>query len=484
MTQHQRGDLRMAQGLLPFQYEAESSSGGVTALGGLPLYLDLIKASGLADAVRRHLRVAGDQGWLDVQMLVALLALNLAGGDCVEDLERLEGDSGFAAVVREVERRLLGPAERRVLKRRWRRERRRSLPSPCSLLAWLGRFHSQEEEGKRQKGTAFIPAMTSQLAGLGLVNRALLGFLQSHRRERVATLDMDATLVESHKRQALYCYKKFKAYQPLNCWWAEQRVDVPESLTHPISFVITLVLITFLHVVLGEMVPKNLALAGPEKSAMFLAPVLSGIVWLVYPVLWLLNELANLLLRLMRVKPKQEVTSAFTRDEVSALVAESRSGGMIELSDERLLQGALRFGDRTARSVLLPMDTVRTLPADITPAEAEEISAESFSRFPIREQDGSLSGYVHLKDLLQNDPAKRRRPIDRSIIRELPSVSVTDSLADVQEVMRASSAHLALVRDTEGPAHRTPVLGMVTLEDVIEELVGVIRDDSRRQHTA
>lgn len=224
MTQHQRGDLRMAQGLLPFQYEAESSSGGVTALGGLPLYLDLIKASGLADAVRRHLRVAGDQGWLDVQMVVALLALNLAGGDCVEDLERLEGDSGFAAVVREVERRLLGPAERRFLKRRWRRERRRSLPSPCSLLAWLGRFHSQEEEGKRQKGTAFIPAMTSQLAGLGLVNRALLGFLQSHRRERVATLDMDATLVESHKRQALYCYKKFKAYQPLNCWWAEQRV--------------------------------------------------------------------------------------------------------------------------------------------------------------------------------------------------------------------------------------------------------------------
>src|SRR5690625_4196819 len=224
MTQHQRGDLRMAQGLLPFQYEAESSSGGVTALGGLPLYLDLIKASGLADAVRRHLRVAGDQGWLDVQMVVALLALNLAGGDCVEDLERLEGDSGFAAVVREVEGRLLGPAERRFLKRRWRRERRRSLPSPCSLLAWLGRFHSQEEEGKRQKGTAFIPAMTSQLAGLGLVNRALLGFLQSHRRERVATLDMDATLVESHKRQALYCYKKFKAYQPLNCWWAEQRV--------------------------------------------------------------------------------------------------------------------------------------------------------------------------------------------------------------------------------------------------------------------
>ena len=214
----------MPQGVLPFQYEAERSAGGVTALGGLPLYLDLIKASGLADAVRRHLRVAGDQGWLDVQMIVALLALNLAGGDCVEDLERLEGDGGFAAVVREVERSLLGPAEWRALKRRWRREQRRTLPSPCSALDWLGRFHSQEEEGKRQKGTAFIPTASAQLTGLGLVNRALLGFLQSHRREQVATLDMDATLVASHKRQALYCYKKYKAYQPLNCWWAEQGV--------------------------------------------------------------------------------------------------------------------------------------------------------------------------------------------------------------------------------------------------------------------
>jgi hypothetical protein len=214
----------MPQGVLPFQYEAEQCQGGVTALGGLGLYLDLIKASGLAEAVRTRVRVAGEQGWLDVQMIVALIALNLAGGDCVEDLERLEGDSGFAEVLREVERSLLGPAERRALKRRWRRERSRILPSPSSVLEWLGRFHSAEEEGKRQKGKAFIPAASPQLTGLALVNRALLGFLQSHRRERVATLDMDATLVESHKRQALYCYKNFKAYQPLNCWWAEQEV--------------------------------------------------------------------------------------------------------------------------------------------------------------------------------------------------------------------------------------------------------------------
>lgn len=260
-------------------------------------------------------------------------------------------------------------------------------------------------------------------------------------------------------------------------------LNVPEALLHPIAFAIALILITFLHVVLGEMVPKNIALAGPERTAMFLGPVLAGIVWLIYPVLWLLNSLANLVLRALRVKPKDEVTSAFTRDEVSGLVAESRSGGLIELNDERLLMGALQFADRTARAVLLPIDTVRTLPAMVTPAQAEEVSAEGFSRFPIQAEDGRLSGYVHIKDLLETDAERRQQPVGADIVRELPTVKVTDSLRDVLEIMQAASAHLAQVRDSEGPVQRSPLLGVVTLEDVIEELVGVIRDDSRRQAT-
>ena len=108
----------MAQGALPFQYEAETAASGVTALGGLPVYLDLIKASGLDVAIRKHVRVAGEQGWLDLQMIVALIVLNLAGGDGLEDLERLEQDAGFVQVMREVERRLLPRAGRRALRRR------------------------------------------------------------------------------------------------------------------------------------------------------------------------------------------------------------------------------------------------------------------------------------------------------------------------------------------------------------------------------
>jgi hypothetical protein len=93
----------VAQGVLGFQYESDSSSTGLTSLTGLPLYLDLVRASGLEVAIRRHVQVAGSQGCLDIQMVLAVIFLNIAGGDCVEDLERLESDSGFAAILQAIE---------------------------------------------------------------------------------------------------------------------------------------------------------------------------------------------------------------------------------------------------------------------------------------------------------------------------------------------------------------------------------------------
>jgi hypothetical protein len=213
----------LAQGLLDFQYEADSSRHGLTSLAGLPLYLELMAASGLAAAIERHVRVAGRQGWLDLQMVVAAILLNLAGGDCVEDIERLERDDGVAAILRRVETDLPSRGSRRKARGRWRRERVRALPSPSALSSWLERFHDAGSP-KAVVGAAFIPAVTPGLAGLWRANAALLSFLQKPRGAARATLDMDATLIATHKREALFCYKKFKAYQPLNCWWAEQGV--------------------------------------------------------------------------------------------------------------------------------------------------------------------------------------------------------------------------------------------------------------------
>lgn len=254
-----------------------------------------------------------------------------------------------------------------------------------------------------------------------------------------------------------------------------ETLGVTTSLLHPISFVIALSLVVYLHVVLGEMVPKNIALAGPERAAMVLAPPLVLIVRVLRPAIAALNWIANVVLRAVGVQPKDEVTSAFTRDEVAGLVAESHREGLLEHGEGKLLLDALQFEDRTARSVLLPIDELVTVPPDVTPAAVEELSGRTgFSRFPVQAPDGRLTGYLHLKDLLAHED-DRDVPIDASLHRALPNVAVTDRLRLVLQTMQRSQAHLARVRDEMGT-----VIGVVALEDVLEELVGEIRDETRR----
>ena len=211
----------MAQGALPFQYSEDRSSTGVTALAGLAAYLDLWQAAGLPQSLRRHLGVTQEQGWTDAQVVTALALLNLAGGECVADMKALEKDGGLGRVLRLAETHGMRRRERRETLGRWRKERRRSVPSASSVFRFLDRFHDEEEESRRQAHSAFIPAPTAGLLGLRRVNADLVGFVQDHAQHKQATLDMDATLIETHKEQALYCYKKHKAYQPFTTYWAE-----------------------------------------------------------------------------------------------------------------------------------------------------------------------------------------------------------------------------------------------------------------------
>src|SRR3990172_3388776 len=208
----------MAQGILPFKYELEKSGAGMTALGGLPLYLDLTKVVGLSKSIGRHLRVRDKgQGWTDSQMVTALVMLNLAGGDHVEDLRGLEEDEGWCQVLRRVELHGLKRKERRTLERRWRKENRRTVPSPSAVFRYLAAFHEEGEERQRQVGRAFIPIPNGHLAGWSHVNKDLVSFLQSKRCEKTATLDMDATLAQTHKAGALYCYEHYSVLRLLVC---------------------------------------------------------------------------------------------------------------------------------------------------------------------------------------------------------------------------------------------------------------------------
>jgi CBS domain containing-hemolysin-like protein len=189
------------------------------------------------------------------------------------------------------------------------------------------------------------------------------------------------------------------------------------------------------------------------------------------PLISGLNALANAVLRLLRTEPRDEVTSAFTREEVAALVEESRSGGLIDARDEQLVLDALTFEERDVRSVLVPIAAMRTLPPDVTPEQMEAAVVEdNYSRYPIADADGTLIGYVHVKDLLESDPARRSLPLARSAIRPLPVVRDTDSLQSIIAAMQKSGAHLAAVTADDGAT-----IGVVTLEDTVEELVGRIR---------
>ena len=212
----------MQQGVLPFQYGTENRIGGMTALSGLAVYLEMAEAAGLGESIRRHVKVReGGQGWTDRQMVASLILLNLVGGEGVDDLRALETDEGLGRMLGRAEAHRQRASERRAERNRWRSDRHRRVPSPSAVFRYLSQFHDASQEGGRQPHKAFIPAPNDALCGLGKVNADLVGFIQDHLGHRQATLDMDATLIETHKQEALYCYEGYKAYQPLSTYWAE-----------------------------------------------------------------------------------------------------------------------------------------------------------------------------------------------------------------------------------------------------------------------
>lgn len=217
----------MTQGVLPFKYEEEKTQSGTTALAGLPTYLDLAEVLGLSKSIQKHLKMReNSQGWTDVQAVVSLVLLNLAGGSCVDDLDILNADHGFCELLSKVQLHGLKRKERRKLERRWRKEKKRFVPSPSAMFRYLAGFHDPDQEKARQCSTAkaFIPTPNEHLKGLVKTNKDLCMALNTASVSKTATLDMDATLVESGKKDAFFCYKGFKSYQPLNTWWAEHEV--------------------------------------------------------------------------------------------------------------------------------------------------------------------------------------------------------------------------------------------------------------------
>ena len=239
-----------------------------------------------------------------------------------------------------------------------------------------------------------------------------------------------------------------------------------------IAFVAALLLVTFLHVVIGEMVPKNISFSVPTRAALILAPPLVMVARIFKPVIWALNGIANSVLRLFRVEPKDEATSAYTLDEVANIVEQSTRDGMLT-DTSGTLTAAFEFTAKTVADVEVPISDMVLLPATATPADIQRAVAEhGYSRYILTDDDGVPSGYLHLKDVMDlTTPEKFTRPVPAKRIRRLASAFSGGDLEDALATMRRTGAHVARVFDNHGNT-----TGVLFLEDIIEELVGEVQD--------
>ncbi|MBB6416187.1 hemolysin family protein [Streptomyces massasporeus] len=245
-----------------------------------------------------------------------------------------------------------------------------------------------------------------------------------------------------------------------------EAVHLPHALVHPVAFVIALTLATYLHMLIGEMVPKNIALAAPVPTALLLGPPLVALTRALRPFVFGINAFANALLKLLRVEPKDEVESVFTDDQLARMVLDSSEAGLLSPADGERLRDALELGTRPVGEIAVPAQRMRTVDHTITPARLERLAAEAgFSRFPVTGSDRTVLGYLHIKDTL--GLTDRDRPFPRTALHKVTRVRIDTPLDDTLTALRAEGSHLAAV-----VGESAKVIGFVTMEDVLSELVG------------
>jgi len=257
-------------------------------------------------------------------------------------------------------------------------------------------------------------------------------------------------------------------------------LGIPDTVLHTVSFVIAITIVVVLHVLLGEMVPKNIAIAGPESAAMLLVP--PYLVWVraARPVIAIYDWCAHMILRAVGVEAKTELENTVSTVELSEMIAESLSEGLLDPDEHNRLSRALRIRNRVVAEVAVPLSEVRAVPvaadrSEPTVAAIQSALAETgYSRFPVADSSGRFIGYVHIKDVLPlvDDPDA---VVERTLVRLLPQVPESTPLPDALTRLRRENSHLALVTGAGGT-----VSAMVALEDLVEDLVGAVRDGTHR----
>ncbi|AXE25429.1 hypothetical protein C0216_20015 [Streptomyces globosus] len=244
------------------------------------------------------------------------------------------------------------------------------------------------------------------------------------------------------------------------------KLGLPAGLSYGIAFALAMAVIVFLHMVLGEMAPKSWAIAHPESSAMLLAPPFRALIRLVRPLIWVLNQISNALVRLCRVTPREELTSVHNREQLAHLVAESQRLGLISAGDSTLITRSLTEPQAPIGALQVPADRIAQVPAG---AGADAIlaaaTAADRTRLLVREGDRVL-GSVHARDALAT--RIQGRPVTAGeLARPVPDLTQDTTVAQAVEALRRNRASLAVVRDTDGQ-----LTGLVSLDDLITRILG------------
>ncbi|OXM16252.1 hemolysin family protein [Paenibacillus herberti] len=253
-----------------------------------------------------------------------------------------------------------------------------------------------------------------------------------------------------------------------------ERLYLPDALSTVLTYVIALSIITFLHVVIGELAPKTLAIQYSEKLTLLLAPPLYAFGKAMNPVIYVLNNSAQLLLRLFGVKPAGHET-VHSEEELKLIVDQSYKSGEINQTELEYLKNMFDFDERTLDEIMIPKLNIVTIKKEMPLSALLVILNDySFTRYPVTEIDrpDSYIGYINAKEMLTSIAAGRNRPITE-LTHEMPRFKETSSIRDVLIKMQQTRVHMAIVTDSDG----SPV-GLVTMEDILEEIVGEIRDET------
>ncbi|GED34185.1 hemolysin family protein [Brevibacillus centrosporus] len=248
---------------------------------------------------------------------------------------------------------------------------------------------------------------------------------------------------------------------------------LPLYLEGPISLAIAFAIITFLHIVLGELAPKSLAIQKAEATSLWTAGPLMFFYKISYPLIWLLNGAANLFIRRLGIEPASENESAHTEEEIRLLVTQSHKSGHIDQTELALVDNVFEFSERLAREIMIPRIDMICLYDDNTFDENLEIMRDSrHSRFPVAHEDKDrLIGFVHTSDFYLSALTTGKAEL-KDFLRPLLTVPESMEISHVLRLMQKRRSQLAIVIDEYGGT-----AGILTMEDILEEIVGDIKDE-------